>query len=343
MKITLNGWMNLFSAVLIGIAAMFWFASCDSVDRRDVSSATVLPDVTQPRENITDSAESVGKVAGEVGASATKIDSHTTAIESATPVENRPIIKPDIDGIRTETAGLRGNQAELLAAQQKLIDTEAALKVEADKIKKLTSDVVSAQAENVTLKETIIRLENESTAKFNNMMAYLGATCAVGLGISLVVAFFGRSKMAIMIAVGFAVTLAIAAAVSLYLKTIALVTICIIGAAFLGVIGYLAWQALKSKKIEEELVHSGELTKQYLPPEAREHIFGYGAEPGKIDQIQTKATKERVKKIREYSSKKQNIKLAPKQPEYWRPPLSVSKAAFGGVYGASEVYRDTII
>jgi len=178
---------------------------------------------------------------------------------------------------------------------------------------------------------------------FKRNMAYLGVVCTIGIGISLVIGFWAKSKTAIFVAIGFGVTLAVATAVSIFLETIALVTICIMGVAFIGAIGYLAWQFIQNNKVEKELVQTGEITKQYLPPNVREHLFGYGAEPGKLDQVQSKVTKDRVKKIRQYSPKSNAVKLAPSMPEYWRPTTPSAGGVDPYISSISSNNRDTII
>lgn len=355
MKMSLDALAKFLAVLMMFATTAFWVASCASDKKHTPGTATPsVPNIETPRANIADAAKTVGDTATSVGEHAKNIDQHTTEIETKTPTEVRPTVQPNIDSIRKETQGLREDQAELVAVQKKLVDTEAQLKSEQENVAKWIAYAQNADAVNKGLRDEIAKLKDENAAEFKRMMGYLAVICASGIGICMVVAFLGRSKTAIAVAVGFGITLAVSAAVTLYLKAIALVTIAVLGVAFLGVIAYMGWQALKNKKIEEELIQTGELTKQYLPPEAREHIFGYGAEPGKVDQIQTKATKERVKQVRKYNAQKQNIKLAPSLPEYWRPPLGAvrhptdpylhpSQDAYNyGLVGASG-QRDTII
>lgn len=325
MHFTIDNLAKCLGALFVAATVMFWVASCETSPK--VSSGTTpptMPNIDTPRTNIHQSAGEVGTVATSIGTRAVNIDKHATDIETKTPPAERPAIQPSLTGIRLETDGLRDDKATLTAVQKKLEDTEGQLKAEQLNVSKWIDYANNADASNAKLKDEVSKLQDENAATFKRMMAYLAVICVAGIGICTVIAFFGRSKTAIMVAVGFGITLAVSTAVTLYLKAIALVTIIVLGVAFAVVIGYMGWQAFKSKKAEEELVHTGELAKQYLAPEAREHIFGYGAEPGKVAQIQSKSTQERVKQIRQYNEK-QNVKLAPSLPEYWRPPNSVPR------------------
>jgi hypothetical protein len=323
MRMTLHRLSKILAALLIFSTISFCVASCQTSNRSGNSknAPPSVPNIEQPRKGVKESAIEVGSTATNIATHADKIDKHTTEIETKAPPDVRTEIQPSIEGIRTETNGLRDDKATLVATQKNLENVEEQLKIEEENVNKWITYAQNADSANANLRDEVAKLKDENAATFKRMMAYLAVVCTAGIGICMVVAFFGRSKLAIAIAVGFGITLAISTAITLYMKAIALVTIIILGVAFVGVIGYMGWQALKNRKIEAELVHTGELTKQYLAPEAREHIFGYGAEPGKVDQIQTKATKERVKQIRQYNTKQQ-IKTAPSLPEYWRPPAT---------------------
>lgn len=343
------GLAKFLAAIFVVMTIAFWISSCSGPKINGGPSLPNTPDTTSASKGVSESAVTVGAVSAKVGKSADEIDKHATSIESKTPPAVKTSIDPEIKGIRTETQGLRQDQVELSVVQKKLQDTESQIKAQQLNIDKLADYAKAADTNNLKLKEDIKKLEDENAAEFKRMMAYLGVVCVAGIGICLLVAFVSRSKTAIMVAIGFAITLAISVAVTMYLKQIALVTICVLGVVFLGVMVYLGLELLKNRKAEEELIHTNELTKQYLAPEAREHIFGYGAEPGKVDQIQSKSTQQRVKLVRQYNQK-QNIKLAPSIPEYWRHPQQVrsmvdpyrsSEDAYS--YGRPSMQRDTII
>jgi len=325
---------------------LFWAVSCKKQSDQIRSSPPSLPDISPVLEKIGTAGESIKESADKIGVSADKIDNHTTKIEENTPIANKPILKPEIDGIRIETTELRNVKSDLLVTKQQLSDTQSTLSKEEANVKKWVEYAGATDSKNAKLMEEIRVLKDQGSQMFKRNMAYLGMICTIGIGISLVLGFWARSKTALMVAIGFAITLAVATAVSIFLETIALVTICVIGVAFLIAIGYMGWQFMQDRKVEKELVQTGEIAKQYLPPDIREHLFGYGAEPGKIDQIQSNTTKERVKKIRQYNPKANAVKLAPSLPEYWKPPYG-AKGHLIDPYNASpagySAFRDTIV
>lgn len=306
------------------------------------------PDLETPIKAVEQSASDAGGVATKIGQSADVIDKHTNVIEAATPPDIKPTIAVDIQGIHEETDKLREAKGDLVVMKQRLMDVENKLKAESQNVDLWMKYANEAQNANTKLQDEIARLKDEGDKQFKRMLAYLGVICVSGIGISLLIAFFGGGRMALVVAAGFGITLAVSIAISIYMKTIALVTICILGVAFVGVLGYLGWQFIKNNTIHKELVQTNELTKQYLPPEAREHLFGYGAEPGKIDQVQTKATKQQVQKIRAYNGPKGTVRLAPQLPGYWRPPNTIPSRPIADpyvYYGSSPAapQRETII
>lgn len=324
------------------LSAICWIAACHQDGLTGGTSPPAIPSLDGPTKTMNEAAVTAGEVAGKISTSADTIDKNVTGIETKTAPEVRPLIQPEITGIRTETAGLRQDQAELLAVQQKLTAAEADLKKQQETVTQWVEYGKKADAANATLKDENTKLKDESAQELKKKMAYLAVICAAGIGISVLIAYFGKSKTAIAVAASFAVTLGICIAVSVYLKAIAIVTISIIGVAFLGAIGYLGWQFIKGHRAEAELVHTAEITKQYLPTEAREHLFGYGAEPGKIDQIQSKTTQNRVKSIRQYNDK-HSVKLAPSMPEYWRPQSVIVRPTADPYVASGVGQRDTII
>ena len=295
-----------------------WFER-DSGRRGDIDAPPERPSLVDEGELAGQIAEDLGGVAENVGESADSIDRHANDIEAATPPESRPAIKPSLDGIGQETDELRQAESEVRRLEGRVTDLQGDLVTEQERVKNWTDYASEAEAENAKLLDQIRELRDKNAQQFKQMLAWIGVVSVAGIGVCLVLAIWTRSKVAIAVAVGFAATLATSIAVTMFMKEIALVTIIVLGTAFLGVIGYVGWQFFASRKMEEELVHTGELAKQYLPLEAREKLFGYGAEPGKVDEIQSKVTKERVKQIREYNDKKRVGKNAPRVPELYRP------------------------
>ena len=291
----------------------------DGTTKPKTPDAPTLPDLDPPITAVRAASESAGNIGKNVDASATKIDTHAKDIETNTPDSAKPKVQPSLDGIRTETKNLKDSSTELKVLSERLKDTEDKLGKEQSNVKKWIDYAGNADKEITSLQKKVAELEDENNALLKKQLTYLIVLCVMGLGVCGVLIFWTQSKIAIMVACGFGATMAIALAVTYFMKTIAIVAICVLGVAFLGVLGYIAWTYFANRKVQEELVHTNELAKQHLTPEAREKLYGYGAEPGKIDQIQSNVTKARVKAIRSYSAIKGRVKLAPRIPEFFRP------------------------
>lgn len=281
----------------------------------------VLPDMGPAISNVKDASKQTNDIGKKVDDSATTIEKHTTDIEKNTPETSKPVIQPSIDGIRGETKELKDSSNELKLVSDRLKDAETKLSNEKSNVDKWVKYAGKADDQISALQKKLDDAQSENNEMFKKAMLYLVVICVIGLGVCSVLIFWLQNKTAVMVAIGFATTMAIALGVSFYMKAIAVVAISVLGVAFLGVLGYMAYQLFLTKKIEEELVQTNEITKQQLEPAARERLYGYGAEPGKIDLVQSKATKARVKEIRSYNNvNKGKVRLAPSVPEFWRPP-----------------------
>ena len=304
------------------------------------------PDLDKPREQVKDASDKTKVIAEKVDKSASTIEKNANNIEKHTPEESKPKVQPEIDSIKTETGELKKDSNELKVISQRLKDTEVNLTKEKENVTKWTKYAKDADKQIVGLQKELDQLKQENEAMFKRSMSYLIVLCVAGIGICAVLAFWTQSKVAIMVAAGFVVTMFIALGVSLYMKAFAIIAVSILGAAFLGITGYLAWHFFIRNKAERELVQTNEIAKQYLAPDLRQKLFGYGAEPGKVDVIQSKTTKNRVKKIRSYDVDNGKLKLAPKLPEFWRPPdiSSAPRTIIDPYLGiVSKVRTETII
>ena len=325
------GWKIPFIVAIIGFVSLLVVACNGSGPVHTPGKNDPLPSVVdlETSKTAVHQASSDTKTIGEkVEKSAGVIETNAANIEKNTPPSSLPKVQPDLQSIKTETGELKKDSNELKVISGRLADTEAALTKEKSNVDKWMAYAKDADNTISALNKKISDLEQENSALFRRMMSYLVVLCVAGIGICAVLAFWTQSKTAIMVAGGFAVTLVVALGVSLYMQTLALIAVSVLGVAFLGICGYLAYRFFIQNRTEKELVQTTELAKQYLAPDTRQHIFGYGAEPGKIAHIQSDSTVARVDKIRSYTKagKPGAVSLAPKMPEFWRPPDAVTNS-----------------
>lgn len=319
-------WKIPVTVVFFLFVSMLAFSCNDAAKSHGNGKVEPLPpiaDLDTPKGAVHQASSDTKNIGDKVEKSATTIENNASNIEKNTPAEAQGKVKPDIQSIKTETGELKKDSDELKVISGRLADTEATLAKEKENVNKWITYAKDADSINADLKKKITDLEQENTAMFRRMMSYLVVLCIAGIGICAVLAFWTQSKTAIMVAGGFAVTLVIALGVSIYMKTIALIAVSVLGVAFIGICAYLAYHFFVQNRAAKELVQTTELAKQYLPPDTRQHIFGYGAEPGKVAHIQSSSTASLVNKIRTYYVNKGSISLAPKIPEFWRPPDAV--------------------
>lgn len=289
-------------------------AGCSQFRRSQTPTVSVPPNTPTVESQIgrvNETAKTVGDTAVDIGVRAEKIDNHNTQIEIKTPAESRAQVQNEINGIRQETQGLRQNQANLLAAEEKLKDTEKQLVEQQQQIINYTAYAKDSQVKIVSLEEKIKELETSNAKLLKTMMSWIAVACVVGIGASLAIGFFMKTKVAFMVAGAFVLTLGISVAVSLYMQYIAWVALAVLGLACIGVIVYVALEFNDNEKAVNELVHTGEVVKTYLPKKTREKIFGNTVEPGVAHVIQSKATKKLVKRARVQAVQNKTFGLAP--------------------------------
>jgi len=305
-KTTVRNYILVLAA--IGLSAYFMhMPGCSWVQHGSSKPAQVdeLPDTSEESEKVGEISSNVGDVGERLNGRADTIETNTNDTRSILDTEHpgsRTSVEPQLDAIDSEAQGLRNDSAELKVAQERLTDVENQLVVEQDRINSLTGDFANANSKIQSLEEENRELKDKANRLFKEKMAWIGVISVFGIGVSVMLIFFTRSGVATMVALGFAATLGISIAVSLYMQYIAWVTIAVVAVTAVGVIGYLVWRQITENKTVDELVRTGEVTKDYLTQEARDHIFGRGAEPGVADSIQSKGTKRLVQEIRHYNT-----------------------------------------
>lgn len=287
---------------------------------RTIGNAVEVPDLSDGSSKIKESSKDIGDISESVTKSADAIDNETETIRSSTDGEIATIIKPNLDAIDNETRDLRGDSEALKSIQEDLDETRNLLAEEQDKIDLLESAANTSVSEVEELKEQNQELRDEAAREFKSKMAWIGVVSVFGIGASIILAFVTRSMVATVIAVGFVITLGVSIAVSLYMTQIGWITIAIAAASVVGILVYLGYSILGNNKSVDELIQTNEVTKNYLTQEAKDHIYGRGAEPGVADNVQSKSTKKIVRQIRRNGDNKRKFDLSPAEQQLARFP-----------------------
>lgn len=278
------------------------------------------PDLTDDSKRIGEASQDVFDISDSVGNSAEAISGETQNIRTLT--NDDPTIEPSVSNIENEAESLRDDSEQLAVIGDRLKRTQQDLESEQSKVDELENAAEASRGEIDRLQKENDELKSEASQLFKSKMAWIGVVSVFGIGASIILAFVTRSMTATMVAIGFVVTLGVSIAVSLYMSYIAWITIVVAGVSVLAVLGYLGWGIFSQNKTMDELIQTGEVTKNYLSQEARDHIFGRGAEPGIADQVQSKHTKDRVKQVRYYNDRKRGFALSPSTPQVSRLPVT---------------------
>jgi hypothetical protein len=297
--------------IVSSLILMAALVSCASFPKNERKEPPSTPTVAKEKDKVNEIAKTIGETSSDIGKRADTIDNHASEIESKTPDANKEVVKTEIKGIKEQTQGLRQDQTTLMATQQRLKDTEEQLAEQQKIIEDYTAFSKNSQTEISKLQEKVKELQSSNDKLLKTMMAWISVCCVIGIGASLVIGFFFKTPSAFIIAGGCVITLGISVAVSLYLQYIAWVALSVLGVGFVGVVIYMAVQIKARNKAVDELVHTGEVVKTYLPSTAREKIFGNKVEPGVAHIIQSSSTIDMVKKIRNKAKASNNIGIAP--------------------------------
>lgn len=277
-------------------------------EEQDISQGKPnTPSIVQQKDNVADAANSIGVVATDVGKRAENINDHTTQIQIKSSEQQKQVIKGELDGIKTETQGLKEDQSKLIAAEQKLKQTEIQLDEQQKTIDKYTAYTKNSEDEINRLNEKVKSLEESNAKLLKTMMSWIAVASVVGIGACLAIGFFLKTPKAFLVAGGFAVTLGIAVAVSLYLHYIAWVALAVLGLGCIGVIVYVAFEFKDRDVAVNELVETGEAIKTHVPEHLRKKIFGTIDQAGVAHLIQSDKTINIVRKVRNKKKQQQNL------------------------------------
>lgn len=313
-------------------------SGCQSSGPRKVSELDPVK-LAPAIKNVDEASKKAGDIAKKVGDSATKIDSSTDSIRANTDsTEVYPKIEPHINNIKAETENLRQDQVELNAVQKQLESTKNDLDDQKKRYEAVTKNVDELRGTISNLEKENTKLKDENAVLFKKLLAWLGVTSIVGIGVSAILAFLTKSPWAIILGIGCLVTLGLSIVVSLYMTWIAYITIGVFAVLIVGAILYLMKHQQNQSKAIHEVVQTNEVSKQYLSSQARLHIFGHGAEGGVADRIQNPITKKIVAQIRSADETAKGIKLATPIATVSQPVPVVPQTAASILEQASPIF-----
>lgn len=243
-------------------------------------------------------------------------DHMTDVMDAATEEELAPSVE---EPLREDVAIIDESAADIKESAEELIDYAALLRAETDKLKAALDALGTANgtaAENISeiqaLEATIADLQSklwEQDAELKRqavarLYTYLAAMFGLGfllvVGGGVVMIFASKKAGLLMIGVG-VITVAAAAALTMYLEWVALAGLIALGLAAVTAIGYGTYFVAKGRNAEKAVAEQTQLVeimKQDLPEEAKKEIFGVGVRPGLADSIQSKATAKRIARHR---------------------------------------------
>lgn len=238
-------------------------------------------------------------------------------MDAATEEELAPTVE---EPLREDVAIVEESAAEIKESAAELIDYAALLRAETEKLREALDALDAANQEakvNLTeiekleatiadLQGKIEELKSEARRKaVSRLYGYLAAMFALGFLMIVgggVLAIFVTKKGGLLLAGVGGITVAAAAALTMYLEWVALAGLIAIGLAVLTAIAYGTYLVAKSRNAEKAVAEQTQLVeimKQDLPEESKQEIFGRGVRPGLADSLQSKATAKRVAMHRE--------------------------------------------
>lgn len=272
------------------------FASC-----RPKTSSTPFPDL-KTLQDVKSAEKNVAIAHDGINASSEKIDTYTEAIrtaitniEQSVPDEVENQIKPNIEDVRTSSTNINKETAEIRRLTALLNDAKVTIGLIGQKVTQLEANIDKAVSERdsaIKERDNAIAEKNSATQK---LLRWVIAICVIVAGGGIALMFHGGLKTGTILLGAAGSTLVVSIVVSKYLEQIALGGLVLLVAC----IGLLVWQIFIKKKALEQVVHLEEITKDYLPEEAKRKIFGHKAEPGIAYNIQSTTTENEVKRVRE--------------------------------------------
>jgi len=248
--------------------------------------------ITIAQERIDTSQTTLKKSTDEIKDSATNIQKNTEEIENKMPSNTAVEIKEKISEIEK-------NAGSIIKETDNLINVSSNLASIKKNLSQVENSSQKAVEDTAILIEKIKQLEDEKQNALKKAMNYLIVIAILLIAISAVGVFQGNYK-AIGGIIGGVIIIVSSLAVSvLYTKLAWIGLIGIIGVVL--IVGFGIYQGISHKKQRkedekaiEETVLTTEALKDKLPEDVRKEFFGDKAYPGRVKNIQSKETEEKV-------------------------------------------------
>jgi ABC-type multidrug transport system fused ATPase/permease subunit len=181
------------------------------------------------------------------------------------------------------------------------------LKLQAVKVNELASQVNKLEKENTELKDwKKMEAEKATKALYEYSTFFYGIGFLVLIGGGALTFLYSKQVGVMLILLG-AMIIGLAAAATYYLQYIAIIGLVILILSILAALGTIVKMMFDSKTngtVAKETIDLMEKMKKELPLELREKYFGNG---GVADKVQSKVTKEVVRKLRKDPTPKQDL------------------------------------
>jgi hypothetical protein len=251
----------------------------------------IQKDITKVEETIEDSSATIKKASGDIKEEADNINEETTEVQSKIPNEAKEIIIPHLDSIKGSSGIIIENTAKIDTATTELASANKVLKGAGVKIsttEKALDDIVKERDRALAAK---IKAEEERDSALHKAIRWLILACIVGAGACGVFGFMYGSKACLTASIVCIVIMSVAIFVETYFVYLVIGG----GVILLGLLGMLAYNIIIQKKAFKEVVETVEITKDSLPEEEKEKLFGKKHNTGIMDSLQSKETMALVK------------------------------------------------
>jgi cation transport ATPase len=253
-----------------------------------------------------DSANNIKDDADKIKDNADSIDDKTDGTvsdEVNTIKEDADKIKSEADKIIEYQKIIKGQNLELEATRNRLNNAIGNLGDQRSSFGIIEDKLEASETLNSRLKdqiksknEEIKRANSKAEQELRSRLMWMVIVGIVGVALCIASAVNGNAKAWTWAGVGAALVVTCIAVMHFYTQ---LAWAGLIGGAIVIVLLFFKIKRdLDLKRANEELVQTGEIMKDALPVKKKTELFGHGAVPGAIDNVQSKATKNLVHNVR---------------------------------------------
>ena len=287
--------------ILLLIFLLFIIGGCNSGNKKPFIGQNF-----QVKEDLQKTSDSIDLEIKRLEDMSVDIFQQTTLItQEINQVESSPIlkkIKNYIDVIIEKTK-------QILIVKNNLAKSSTNLKIAKEKIIQIDKNMeLLIKERNEAVKENN-ELKEDIKSRITSSLKKIVIGSIVGFGVFIGIGVFVNLKGGLIGAVSCLSTMVLALAVGQHIDIIAWVGLAVIIISVL-IIGFLIYI---QRKAIIECVETTEKTKEKLPEEAKNEIFGNGEDDGIAGILQSKSTKEIVKKEREKIKSKGLIEIIKKK------------------------------